>query len=110
MVGCMSSFLVNHYIMLGDVAKNTQYLVSQGFSEEHIKAARVAWTCVTDSIVSRDLLGRVFAAKSPTVVLGAEFCVIGSCHGRTGQVVGSVRLRKNGEGRTHEILWSNRQD
>ena len=39
-----------------DVTKNTQYFLSQGFSEEHIKTARVGWTCLTESIVNRDLL------------------------------------------------------
>ena len=45
MVGCMSAFLVGHDVMIGDVTKNTQYffrrdsqyILSQGFSEEHIK-------------------------------------------------------------------------
>ena len=52
-------------ISIDDVTKNTQYFLSQGFSEEHIKTARVAWTCLTESIVNRDLLGRVFATTSP---------------------------------------------
>ena len=68
MVGCMSAFLVDRDMMKGDVTKNTQYFLSQGFSEEHTKTARVAWTCLTESIVNRDLLGRVFATKSPSAV------------------------------------------
>ena len=63
MVGCMSAFLVDHDRMIGDVT-NTQYFLSQGFSEKRTKTARVAWTCLTESIVNRDLLGRVFATKS----------------------------------------------
>ena len=51
-------------MMIGDVTKNTQYFFSQGFSEEHIKTARVAWTCPTESFLHRDLLGRLFATKS----------------------------------------------
>ena len=66
MVGCMSAFLVDRDMMKGDVTKNTQYFLSQGFSEENTKKARVAWTCLTESIVNRDLLRRVFATKSPT--------------------------------------------
>ena len=66
MVGCMSAFLVDHDMMIGDVTKNTQYFLSQGFSEEHVKTARVAWTCLTESVVNRDLLGRLFATKSPS--------------------------------------------
>ena len=65
MVGCMSAFLVDHDMMIGDVTKNTQYFPSQGFSEEYVNTARVAWTCLTESIVNRDLLGRVFATPSP---------------------------------------------
>ena len=56
-VGCMSAFLADHDIMIGDVTKNTQYFLSQGFTEEHTKTAKVAWTCRTKSIVNRDLLG-----------------------------------------------------
>ena len=56
MVGCMSAFLVDHDMMIGDVTKNTQYFLLQGFIEEHTKTARLAWTCQTDNIVNRDLL------------------------------------------------------
>ena len=66
MVGCLSAFLVDHDMMIGDVTKNTQCLLSQGFGDEHIKTARVAWTCLTESIVKRDLLVRVFVIKSPS--------------------------------------------
>ena len=66
MVGCMSAFPVDHDIMIGDVTNNTQYILSQGLSEEHIKTAGVAWTCLTESVVNRDLLGRLFATKSPS--------------------------------------------
>ena len=65
-VGCMSAFFVDHDMMISDVTKNVQYFLSQGLSEEHTKTARVAWTCLTESIVNRDLLGRVFATKSPS--------------------------------------------
>ena len=66
MVERMSTFVVDHDIAIGDDTKNTQYFLSQGFSEENTKKARVAWTCLTESIVNRDLLRRVFATKSPT--------------------------------------------
>ena len=66
MVGCISAFLVDHDMMIGDVTKNTQYFLSKGFGEEHTKTARIAWTCLTESIVNRYLLGRVFATKSPS--------------------------------------------
>ena len=39
MVGCMSAFLVDHDMMIGDVTKNTQYFLSQGFSEVHTQTA-----------------------------------------------------------------------
>ena len=58
MAGCMSAFLVDRDMVIGDVTKNTQYFLSQGFSEEHVETARVAWTCGTGSIVNRDMLGR----------------------------------------------------
>ena len=66
MLGCMSAFLVDHDMMIGDVTKNTQYFLSQGFNEEHIKTTRVAWTCPAESVVNRDLLARLFATKSPS--------------------------------------------
>ena len=65
MVGCMSSFLAVHDIMIGDVSKETQCFLSQEFSEEHNKTARVAWTCLANSMVNRDPLGKLFATKSP---------------------------------------------
>ena len=65
MVGCMSAFLVDDDMMIGDGTKNTQYFLSQGSREDSTKTARVAWTCLPESIVNRDLLGRVFATKSP---------------------------------------------
>ena len=61
----MSAFLVDHDMMIGDVTKNTQYFLSQGFSEEHIKTAKVAWTCLTESVVNHDLLGIFFETKYP---------------------------------------------
>ena len=42
MVGCMSAFLVDNDMMIDDVTKSTQHFLSQGFSEEHTKTARVA--------------------------------------------------------------------
>ena len=39
-----------------------------GFSEEYTKTARIAWTCLTETKVNRDLRGRVFATKSPSAV------------------------------------------
>ena len=66
MVGCMSAFLVDHDRMIGDVTKNTQYFLSQECSEDHIKTARVAWSCPTESIVNRGFLGGIFATKSPS--------------------------------------------
>ena len=34
MVGCMSSFLAVHDMMMGDVPKGTQHLISQVFSDD----------------------------------------------------------------------------
>ena len=65
MVERMSAFLVDHDMMIGDDTKNTQYFLSQGFSEEYTKTARVAWTCLANSMVNRDPLGKLFATKSP---------------------------------------------
>ena len=42
MVRSMASFLTDYDVMIGDVSKDTQYFLSQGFSEEHIKTARIA--------------------------------------------------------------------
>ena len=77
MVGFMSAFLVDHDVLIGDVTKNTLYFLSQGFSEDHIKTDRVAWTSLTESVVNRDLLGRLFAPNH--LVLAGECCVIGLC-------------------------------
>ena len=46
MFECMASFLAVHDMVIGEVSKDTQCFLSQGFSEEHIKTARVAWTCL----------------------------------------------------------------
>ena len=64
MVGCMSAFLVDHDVMIGDVTNSTQYSLSQGFSDEKLNKTRVAWTCPTESVVNRDLLRVMFATKS----------------------------------------------
>ena len=66
MVGYISSFLAMHDMMIGDVSKDTQHFLSGVFSGEYSKTARVAWTCLTESVVNRDLLGRVFATNSPS--------------------------------------------
>ena len=42
MVRSMASFLTDYDVMIGDVSKDAQYFLSQGFSEEHIKTARIA--------------------------------------------------------------------
>ena len=39
MAGCMSAFLVDRDMVIGDVTKNTQYFLSQGFSEVHTQTA-----------------------------------------------------------------------
>ena len=66
MVGCMLTFLVDSDMMIGDVTENTQYFLSHGFSDKHMKTVRVAWTCLTESVVNRDLFGRLFAKKLPS--------------------------------------------
>ena len=66
MIGSMSALLMDHDMMIGDVTKNTLYFLSQGFSEERIKTARATCTCPAESIVNRDLPGRVFATTSPS--------------------------------------------
>ena len=37
MVGCMPSLLVMHDIAIGDVSKDAQFRLLQGFSDEHIR-------------------------------------------------------------------------
>ena len=39
-------------------------LLDQGFSETSVKRARIAWTCLTESITHRELLSRVFDTNS----------------------------------------------
>ena len=65
LVWCIPSFLLVHDIVMGDVTKDTQHFFSQGLSDVQIKTAAVSWACLTENIVNRDLLGRVFAIKSP---------------------------------------------
>lgn len=67
MVRYMQTFLVNHDWMIGDATKDTNYFLSQGFSEEHIKTAKVAWICLKEVGLNRSLLVRVLASKSPSV-------------------------------------------
>lgn len=64
MVECMTSLLALHDMMMGDVAKDTQCFLTQGFSEEHIKSATVAWSFLAEITVNRDLRGEGFATKS----------------------------------------------
>ena len=99
MVERMSAFLVDHDMMIGDDTKNTQYFLSQGFSEEYTKTARVAWTCLTESIVNRYLLGSVFATRSPSAGW-RMLCDWFMSRTMTEQVKRSVAFysEKNGEG------------
>ena len=63
MVGFVSSFLAVHDMIIGDVSKLSIFH-SKGFSEEHIKTAKVAWTCLTENLVNHNLFGGVFATKA----------------------------------------------
>ena len=42
------------------------YFIPQGLSRPHIKNARVAWICLTESMTDTDLSDRVFARQSPS--------------------------------------------
>ena len=66
MSGCLGSMLTDIEVAVGDTTKDTQYFISQGLSRPHIKNARVAWICLTESMTDTDLLDRVFARQSPS--------------------------------------------
>ena len=66
MSGCLGSMLTYKEISVGDTTKDTQYFVLLGLSRLHIKNARVAWICLTESMTDTDLLDREFARQSPS--------------------------------------------
>ena len=66
MSGCLGSMLADIAVAVGDTTKYTQYFILQGLRRPHIKNARVAWVCLTESMTDTDLLGRVFAGQSPS--------------------------------------------
>ena len=63
-------------VAVGDTAKDTQYVPSQGLGVVQIKKSRIAWVCLTESMSDTDLLDQLFAIQSPS---GAwKYFVIGS--------------------------------
>ena len=60
---CMQAFTSAIDIPVGDPSVICR-LLDQGFSETSVKRARIAWTCLTESITHRELLSRVFDTNS----------------------------------------------
>ena len=64
MSGCLGSMLTDIDVAVGDTTKDTQYFIPPGLTRPHIKNARVAWICLTESMTDNDLLDRAFATQS----------------------------------------------
>ena len=50
MSGCLGSVLTDIEVAVGDTTKDAQYFFSQGLTNAHIRSARVAWICLTQSM------------------------------------------------------------
>ncbi|CAN0395471.1 unnamed protein product, partial [Laminaria digitata] len=66
MSGCSASLETDIEVAVGDTTKTTRYFLEQGLSPQQIERARMAWTCLTESMTDPELLGRVFATKPPS--------------------------------------------
>ena len=63
---CMQGFTTAIDTPAGDPSVTSRFLLDQGFSEASERRARIAWTCLTESITDRELLSRVFDTNSPS--------------------------------------------
>ena len=66
MSGCLVSLVGGIEVAVGDSTKDTRYFLTQGVSHDHIKKARIAWVCLTESMSDTNLLDRIFATQSPS--------------------------------------------
>ena len=64
---CMQAFTTAIDMPVGDPSVTSLFLLDQGFSEASVRRARIAWTCLTESITDRELLSTVFDTNSPGV-------------------------------------------
>ena len=63
---CMQVFTSVIDMPIGDPSVTSRFFLDQGFSESSVKRARIAWTCLTESITDRELLSSVFDTNSPS--------------------------------------------
>ena len=91
MSGCLGSMLTDIEVAVGDTTKDAQYFISQGLSRPHIKNARVAWICLTESMTDTDLLDKsVCQAIAKRCLENASGLVSSEISCYTGQTVGRV--------------------
>ena len=56
---CMQDFTTANNMPIGDPSVTYRFVLDQGFSEARVRRARIAWTCLTESITDRELLSSV---------------------------------------------------
>ena len=62
----MQAFTTAIDMPVGDPSVTSRFLLDQGLSEASVIRARIAWTCLTESITDRELLSTVFDTNSPS--------------------------------------------
>ena len=63
---CMQAFTTAIDMPVDDPSVTSRFMLDQGFSEASVRRARIAWTCLTESITDQELLSRVFGTNSPS--------------------------------------------
>lgn len=66
-VGRVSAFFAERPIVFGELSISVDSLLAKGHSADAIKAANIAWTCLTESIPKDAVLARVYASQSPSI-------------------------------------------
>ena len=62
----MQAFTTAIDMPVDDPSVTSRFMLDQGFSEASVRRARIAWTCLTESITDQELLSRVFGTNSPS--------------------------------------------
>ena len=85
---------------VGDPSVSSQFLIDQGFGELSIRRARIAWTCLTESITYHELFSRAVDKNSPSA--GRRFLL--------NWFVPRALLRsQDGDGLLTSYAWSERK-
>ena len=92
---CMQAFTTTIDMPVGDPSRTSRFVHDQGFSEAIVRRARIAWSCLTESITDRELLSMVFNTNSPRE--GGVCCAIGFC---------PTPSQENRNGNASSTIWS----